>query len=177
MQVGNKHYSRQKREECKGRGGERGLARAKGCRKGAPHPFPFCPSANGWRRRARRSLLEDRPPLPRSLRVAANEDTSDEEWETAEEQCKEADQADRVFLPASKGRKGQKKLNPRYGFCAHTDHGRVLTYLLTCLSRRVAQGAASLAAGPAAPRQEGLIPRARPGSCRPQHHGGTPQTS
>ena len=24
-------------------------------------------------------------------------------------------------------------------------------------------------------RQEGLMPRARPGSYRPQHHGGTPQ--
>ena len=40
---------------------------------------------------------------------------------------------------------------------------------------RVAQGAASLATGPGAPRQEGLMPRARPGSYRPQHHGGTPR--
>ena len=32
---------------------------------------------------------KDRPPLPRSLREAANEETSDEEWCAAEEQCEE----------------------------------------------------------------------------------------
>ena len=44
---------------------------------------------------------KDRPPLPRSLREAANEETSDEEWLAAEEQCEE-DHETRVFLPASK---------------------------------------------------------------------------
>ena len=44
---------------------------------------------------------KDRPPLPRSLREAANEETSDEEWCAAEEQCEE-DHETRVFLPASK---------------------------------------------------------------------------
>ena len=44
---------------------------------------------------------KDRPPLPRSLREAANEETSDEEWLAAEEQCEE-DHETRIFLPASK---------------------------------------------------------------------------
>ena len=44
---------------------------------------------------------KDRPPLPRSLREAANEETSDEEWCAAEEQCEE-DHETRIFLPASK---------------------------------------------------------------------------
>ena len=44
---------------------------------------------------------KDRPPLPRSLREAANEETSDEEWRAAEKQCEE-DHETRIFLPASK---------------------------------------------------------------------------
>ena len=44
---------------------------------------------------------KDRPPLPRSLREAANEETSDEEWCAVEEQCEE-DHETRIFLPASK---------------------------------------------------------------------------
>ena len=46
---------------------------------------------------------KDRPPLPRSLREAANEETSGREVVfAAEEQREEADQEARVFLPASK---------------------------------------------------------------------------
>ena len=82
----------------------------KGCRKGPPSRFPLAlvgslMAAEGQEVTAGAAAVlarrKDRPPLPRSLREAANEETSDEEWCAAEEQCEE-DHETRIFLPASK---------------------------------------------------------------------------
>ena len=96
----------EKREECKGEGGEGGSRGSKGARR-EPPPFLVGSrmAAEGQEVTAGAAAVlarrKDRPPLPRSLREAANEETSDEEWCAAEEQCEE-DHETRIFLPASK---------------------------------------------------------------------------
>ena len=95
-----------KGKNVRGEGGKGGSRGSKGARR-EPPPFLVGSrmAAEGQEVTAGAAAVlarrKDRPPLPRSLREAANEETSDEEWCAAEEQCEE-DHETRIFLPASK---------------------------------------------------------------------------